>query len=364
MSYFKKIFLSLLIMSGFSANPLFAGNPDRVGQAGAMELLINPWARSSGWAGANTAGIAGGEAMRFNVAGILGVNKTELNFARTTWLSGTDIYINSFSFTQKVGSEGNGALSVSLMSMDVGDIQRTTFEAPDGTLGTYSPTMVNIGVGYARKFSDQIRGGVAMRVINQAIPDASATGVAIDAGIQYHTDLVQGSDLQRTKLGVSLRNVGTPMRFEGDGLDGRGRFEDNDVDRTLRSRSAEFDLPSLLHIGVSQDFYLDDALMHKLTVAATFTSNSYTRDNFLFGLQWSGFDELIMLRGGLYYEDDIFSEEDRAVVFTGPAAGATVNIPFGKEDKHGNKKRFAFDYAFRSTNPFSGVHVIGARVSL
>ena len=27
------------------------------GQAGASELLINPWARTSGWAGANVAGV-------------------------------------------------------------------------------------------------------------------------------------------------------------------------------------------------------------------------------------------------------------------------------------------------------------------
>ena len=31
-----------------------AGNKDRSGQAGAAELLINPWARSSGWGGVGT----------------------------------------------------------------------------------------------------------------------------------------------------------------------------------------------------------------------------------------------------------------------------------------------------------------------
>ena len=30
-----------------------AGNKDRAGASGANELLINPWARSSGWMGIN-----------------------------------------------------------------------------------------------------------------------------------------------------------------------------------------------------------------------------------------------------------------------------------------------------------------------
>ena len=36
-------------------NSAIAGNPDRVGSAGASQLLINPWARSSGLGGANIA---------------------------------------------------------------------------------------------------------------------------------------------------------------------------------------------------------------------------------------------------------------------------------------------------------------------
>ena len=40
-------------------NQSFAGNPQRAGQAGASELLINPWARNSGLASANVAGVRG-----------------------------------------------------------------------------------------------------------------------------------------------------------------------------------------------------------------------------------------------------------------------------------------------------------------
>ena len=45
---------------------------ERVGQAGAYELLINPWARSSGLASSNTASVRGIESVFMNVAGLTG----------------------------------------------------------------------------------------------------------------------------------------------------------------------------------------------------------------------------------------------------------------------------------------------------
>ena len=64
----------------------FAGNEQRAGQAGASELLINPWARTSGWAGANIAGVRGLEGIYSNVAGLAFTQKTELIFTQTSWL--------------------------------------------------------------------------------------------------------------------------------------------------------------------------------------------------------------------------------------------------------------------------------------
>jgi hypothetical protein len=67
MTKMKKILVTLFI-----AIPavLMAGNPDRSGEAGASELLINPWAQSSGWYGLNIASVRGVEAPNINVAGL------------------------------------------------------------------------------------------------------------------------------------------------------------------------------------------------------------------------------------------------------------------------------------------------------
>jgi hypothetical protein len=46
-------------------------------------------------------------------------------------------------------------------------------------------------------------------------------------------------------------------------------------------------------------------------------------------------------------------------VFTGPAGGFTVQVPAGKSGT-----LLGFDYGYRVTNPFSGVHSIGVHVDL
>jgi len=95
------IALSTALTSAFITCSMqgIAGNPERSGQAGASQLLINPYGRSAGQAGANTARAKGLEAQYMNVAGLAFTKKTELMFMRTSWLVGTGININAFGFS-------------------------------------------------------------------------------------------------------------------------------------------------------------------------------------------------------------------------------------------------------------------------
>jgi hypothetical protein len=63
--------ISILFLPSFQ---LLAGNRDRSGQAGAQHLLIDPFARSSGWGTAGVAEIRGMEAIFSNIAGVAFVN--------------------------------------------------------------------------------------------------------------------------------------------------------------------------------------------------------------------------------------------------------------------------------------------------
>ena len=336
---------------------LMAGNPDRVGQEGATELLINPWARSSGWAGSNVSGARGLESMFTNVAGTAFTKKTELLFAHTQWLKGSDININSFGLTQHVGE--TGAVGLSIMSLKFGDIPITTSDIPEEINGTFSPQFINISLSYAKGFSDNIYGGLAVKVITEKIANLSTRGVAIDAGIQY----VTGKERQ-LHFGIALKNVGPRMKYSGNGVSFKTPVPASTSTQTMTvdQRTAQFELPSLLSIGAGYDFYLlkDTAAIktHRVTVMGTFTSNSFEKDQFLLGLEY-GWKNMLMLRAGYAYEKGITKVDSRTSVFTGPSAGFTIEMPFGK-----NKSTFGIDYSYRATNPFNGTHSIGARINL
>ncbi|MFM2208169.1 MAG: hypothetical protein RL213_2144 [Bacteroidota bacterium] len=343
---------SLLLTVAFSGSNVYAGNPDRVGQAGATELLINPWARSSGWAGANAGSVRGLEASFLNIAGIAHTSKTEAGFAHTNYLGGSDIAINAFGLTQKVGE--SGVMGVSIMSMAFGDIDVTTTTLPEGGIGTFKPQFINIGLSYAKVFSNSIYGGFTVRIIDQSISNVGARGVCVDAGIQYVTGT--NEDRDNVRFGIALKNVGTPMKFGGDGLSTRLTAPSGTYQMTIEQRTEGFEIPSLLNIGAAYDFKLETD--HRLTTAAAYTSNSFSNDQTSVGLEYA-FRETFMLRGGFMYERDIFSDTDRMTVYTGPTAGMTLDFPLGKSGK-----RFGIDYSVRFTNPFNNVQTFGAKLTL
>ncbi len=244
-------------------------------------------------------------------------------------------------------------MGLAVMAMDFGDIPVTTTDNPQGGLGTFSPRFININFSYAKIFSNSIYGGINVKVIDESISNVSAGGFAVDAGIQYVTGTNEEKD--NIKFGIALKNVGTPMTFGGDGLSTRvtttGGYE-----LTIEQRTAGFEIPSLVNIGFTYD--LHPAKDHRVSLAATFTSNSFTQDQYSAGIEY-GFKSYLMLRGGFTFEENLFDDNLRTSVFTGPAAGFTVEVPLGKSGKS-----FGLDYSYRATDPFSGTHSFGARFSL
>jgi len=390
--YKSLIICTIIALVSASTSMVFAGNRDRSGQAGASHLLIDPWARTTGLAGAGVAEVRGLESVFTNVAGMTSVRKTEISFNRTQYLvgSGANIALNSFGIAQHLGKNKDfGVIGVTFFSQSFGDIMVTTTEQPEGGLGTFSPTLTYIGLHYAKSFNNFIKGGISIKVINERISDSKATGFAIDAGVQYVT-----GKFENFKIGVTLKNIGLPMSYKGDGLSVRARIPSQDFEQTLESRSAEFEMPSLLSIGISYDLLFfgadyaeyskedlaaegltrDDA-EHRITFAGAFTANSYTRDVFSLGIEY-GFRNIFMVRAGYSLEsiskgaaDDMY--ETAAILFNsesffaGPAVGATAVIPLTKERvKKTVGPRIYLDYGYRFTNKWRGNHYMGVKITL
>ncbi len=349
-NYLVAIFLiGVIIIPLQNAN---AGNKDRAGQAGAGELLINPWAGSSGWGGVNVANTQGLESIFNNVAGLAFTSKTELIFANTTWMKGADINLMSFGLSQRVGDAG--VIGLSIMSMNFGEIDIRTVDQPAGGIGKFSPRYMNISLAYAKAFSNAIYGGINFKIITESIADANAQGMAIDAGIQYVT-----GDLENIKFGISLRNVGPKMGFEGDGYSLSTVIPGQNNQFTMTQRGMAFELPTQLNIGVAYDFLFDKS---RFTLAGNFASNSFTKDQVILGGEFS-FRNIVLLRAGYSYEDGIWEEVTdpaRTNANSGFSGGFSVQVPLSKD----SDSVFGIDYSYRPTSQFSTTHSFGIRFTL
>jgi hypothetical protein len=334
-------------------NNAFAGNKDRTGEAGGNHLLINPWARSAGWGGVGTGNVKGVESLFVNVAGIAHTQGTEVAFTNTDWLSGSGTNIMAFGLNQSVGD--GGVLALNVMSMGFGDINITTEDHPanDGGLGTFSPNVMYIGAAFSKAFSNSIYGGVQVKIVTEGLSDVTASGVAIDAGIQY----ISGEN-DEMKFGVTLRNWGPTMKFSGEGLAFQTMLEGQDNAFTVATRSVEFELPSQLNIGASYDILMGEA--SRFTVAGQFSSNAFTNDQYTLGGEFS-LKEYVELRAAYTYEDGMFGDlgvED-INAHSGFSGGLTVQAPLNKE----TGSFFSVDYSYRQTQAFNGIHSIGVRLA-
>jgi opacity protein-like surface antigen len=338
----------------------FAGNKDRTGQAAAPEMTINPWARSTGLFGLNVAGVGGMEAMKSNIGGLAQDSTTEVGLSHAIYLTGTDISINDVALAQKVGE--SSVIGLNVMSMTFGDIPTTDYSHPTG-FGTYHPQFLNLEVGYAKQFSAHINAGFAITYISEEIGNIGAQALAFEGGIQY----VTGKN-DNFHFGVTLRNLGTNIRYSGNGFSIDGENPQNTVfgGTTNLYPSDKFDLPTYLSIGAQYDLILDkhhlskkDGMpMHRLSIIADFTSNSYNNDYTGAGLEYS-FKNMFMLRAAYRYEQGIGNPATSTTIYMGLAMGATIQSRIGNTGP-----MLAFDYSYRPTErPANGVHMLSLRMT-
>ena len=350
-------FLTICLLG--ASMQVFAGNKDRSGQSGAAELQINPWASSTGLFAINVANVSGIEAMKNNIAGLAFVEKTELGISSGVYLTGSNVSIADAAVAQKLGN--TGVIGLNVMTMGFGDITMTNYNNPEG-YGTYHPQFLNIQLGFAKEFSNSIHAGIAATFISEQVTNVTATGACFDAGVQYVT-----GKRDNFHFGITLRNIGTNMRFSGDGfainVDNQPQATPS-YPVTLQYPSDKFELPTNLNIGAAYDFFLDenhlkskdDAPKHRLTAIVDFQSNSFNNDYLGLGAEYA-FREMIMFRAAYRYENGIGNESTSTTMFTGLACGLTAQKKLGESGP-----TMAVDYSYRPTmRPANGVHMISLR---
>jgi len=215
------------------------------------------------------------------------------------------ISMMSAGIAQRVSEQG--VLTLSVQSLNYGDIDITTVNLPEGGIGTFSPRTNIINVGYAKTFSSSIHAGINFKLISESISNVKGTGIAIDAGIKYIT-----GEQDQMKFGITLKNVGPTLRYKGDGFTNQATYSSTGNVTSLDQRVQAYELPSLLGIGASYDFIVDER--NKIVANLGYTANSFFYDQFRLGVDYGMTTEKFAfnLRGGFVYEKNLFSVENRS----------------------------------------------------
>lgn len=340
MSY-KRLFFVLILLA-VSALEIFAGGRDRVGTAGATELLIPIGARGTALGGSYICSASGIDALFWNPAGVSGTSSSaEAMFSHMSYIA--DIGVNAFAVSASFADVGTFAFG--LRAFSFGDIPITSETSPDNTDATFSPSYTIIGVSYSRALSDKVRAGITFNFINETIAAVSANGFGFDVGIQYFGL----AGINGLKLGITAKNLGPEMKFDGGGL-----FKPTtpvNSERTISSLmkvdAAGFELPSFFEIslGYEQNFTQD----HKAIFATSFQNNNYLQDEYKVSMEYA-FRDLFFVRGS--YQ---FVPQDSDEYLYGPAFGAGIHYNTGGVDMQ-------VDYGYRWNRFFDANHIITVKI--
>jgi hypothetical protein len=214
---------------------LFIVNADgqerqKLAQTGLKFLSVSTDARMSGLGDAVTSfSDASASAMFYNPSTMAGMrDMVSLTANWFKWIAEIKYFSAAAAFRP---FDGNfGVLGFSMTSVDYGDFKRTIFAAnEDGylDLGTYRPTAIAFGVGYAKELSEKFAVGGNVKYVRQSlgvsIVDIDLGGntreetnmvdaLAFDFGILYHTGF------RSLDFGMSIRNFSTELRYKQQGF--------------------------------------------------------------------------------------------------------------------------------------------------
>lgn len=321
---------------------VYAGDTSRKGTTGAEQLLIPVGGRGIATAGAFVSNMVGIDALYYNPAGLAHIKGSEASFSYMSYLA--DINISNFAVGTNLGDFG--ALGFSLKTFNFGDIPVTTFDAPDGDGSTYSPSFMTVGLTYGKIITDRVSIGVTGKVISENIMDVSATGFALDFGVQYRFP-------SNLSIGAAVKNIGTNMKYTGQNLtykSGLPGAQPGSPDATWQATTEEFQIPSYFELSTAYALNIDEE--NFLQVGGTFRNNNDSEDLMKFGLEY-GYMNMFFVRAGYELPLKNSSESIR-----GFSAGAGVNYTTGGIG-------MTFDYAYQAVKDFpTPTHTFSLKLAL
>jgi len=349
MKYRQFILFALVAVMTFAQILIAQPSPNRVGTTASnfLELGYDPKGIAMGEACVST--VDNLSAIYWNPAGLAFMSGTEIFFAYQPWIVETNNYMASAGFV----SPQLGTFAVGILGMNYGEMEVTTMELQEGTGENFSPSDLAVNFSYGRSLTSWFGFGVTAKYIHSSIYHTNANAVALDLGTIIKTSFLSptNSNNDGLKIGMSLSNYGTRMRYSGLDLmrsidiapDEAGNYKDIKVEYKTDS----WELPLIFRVGVSVNPIVKTR--HRLTLAVDALHANNNNESLNLGAVYTvsmpGLAK-VFLRGGyrgMFLEDSEF----------GPTFGFGILLHLMKQNT------IQFDYAYRDIGVLGYTNVMG-----
>ncbi|MGE5176530.1 MAG: PorV/PorQ family protein [Hyphomicrobiales bacterium] len=270
-----------------------------VGGSSADFLQFEVGGRSAGMAGAFTGPATGITAQFWNPAALARLDQPQVGAMHATWLQ--DLNYEWLGYARPMGPRlGVGSLSLAYFHLP--SIQAV--DAYDNPAGQFRVYDLAVTAGLARPLSRNLAVGMNAKMIRQNLATVSATGAAVDLGIQ--------AAMHGTSFGAVVQNLGPDLSFNG----------------------SAYPLPQQIRLGVSRGFWRD-----RLLVATDYNiPRDYYKDVRV-GTEFQAHPNVSLRLG---YRKELGSSGD-------PATGISFGVGF-------HFHQLQLDYAMTPSNVFDDVH--------
>jgi hypothetical protein len=252
--FFSVASFSILLSKNLSAQTTLYEKEANPRTTGVPFLRIAADARASGMGDVGIATSPDASSSFWNLAKTpFSKTKTSVGLTYTPWLKAlglTDVYLATLGFNSKL-NDGQSAIGGSLRFFSLGNIQFTDFAG--NNLSQFRPREMAFDFGYARKLSDRLSLGVALRYINSNLATGTYGGVSYKAGSAIAGDISLYYDGTTEKngggfaWGVTLSNLGSKIGYTND------------------NQNKDY-IPANLGIGLQYTYPIDEA--NKISFAA------------------------------------------------------------------------------------------------
>lgn len=264
-------------------------------------LKMEVGAKASALGGSSVAGVDDISSLYWNPAGLSKIETQSFYATYTKLYAG--IQHGFVGFGTQIGP--SDYLGVSANYLNSGKMEVTTPKYPEGTGEFFTVSDLALGLTYTRVLTDRLSIGVTGKFIQETIWREVARAVAFDIGSQFDTGL------KGIKLGMSISNFGTTIKFDGDDLvinvDTDPDYNGN-ANTEARLNPDKWPLPLAFRLGLACDIIGPESELinmqgQRLTI--TFDAND-PMDNYLrfnLGVEYE-IANTLALRGGYHINYD------------------------------------------------------------